>query len=69
MGCTKSKIQNVYEPSKYEPSPKSTSSSLDNNTQELLRTYENLQRRRLSYPIEKIFLPPVSRRRSRCQSE
>lgn len=65
MGCTKSRIQNIY-----EPSPKSTSSSsLDNETQYIVRSYENLQRRRLSYPIEKIFLPPVRRRRSRCQSE
>ena len=60
MGCTKSKMQ------VYEPSP---SSSLDNDTQELLRTYTNLQRRRLSYPIEKIFYPPTRQRRSRCQSE
>ena len=61
MGCTKSKIQNVYE--------QSSNSSLDNETDQLLRTYVNLQKRRVSYPIEKIFLPPVRRRRSRCQSE
>jgi len=61
MGCTKSKMQ-VYE----EPSP---SSSLDNDTQELLRTYTNLQRRRLSYPIEKIFYPPTRQRRPRFNSE
>ena len=69
MGCTKSRMQNVYDLSKYEPSPNSTSSSLDNETHHIVRSYENLQKRRLSYPIEKIFLPPVRRRRSRCQSE
>ncbi len=61
MGCTKSRIGNVYE--------QSSSSSLDNEVQELLRTYTNLQKRRLSYPIEKIFYPPTRQRRSRCQSE
>ena len=62
MGCTKSKMQNVYE----EPSP---SSSLDNDTQELLRTYANLQRRRMSYPIYHNFYPPTRQRRPRFNSE
>ena len=61
MGCTKSRIQNVYEPS--------PSSSLDNDTQELLTTYTNLQRRRMSYPTYHNFYPPTRQRRPRCQSE
>ena len=62
MGCTKSKIQNVYE--------ESSNSSLDNETSEIVSQYEILQRRRrMSYPTHHQFLPPVRRRRSRCQSE
>jgi len=57
MGCTKSKVQDTVD------------STLSDETSEMITQYETIQRRRLSYPIEKIFLPPVRRRRSRCQSE
>ena len=58
MGCTKSKKIYVID------------SSLSSETTDIITTYEKtLKKRRLSYPIEQIFLPPIrKRRRSRCNS-
>jgi len=43
MGCTKSKVQDKAE------------STLSDETSEMISQYESIQKRRLSYPIEKIF--------------
>ena len=57
MGCTKSKKIYVVD------------STLSDETSEMISQYESIQIRRVSYPIEKIFLPPIrKRRRSRCNS-
>ena len=58
MGCTKSKVQDNVD------------SSLSDETSEMISQYEKtLKKRRVSYPIEQIFLPPIrKRRRSRCNS-
>lgn len=58
MGCTKSKKIYVID------------SSLSSETKDIITTYEKtLKKRRVSYPIEQIFLPPIrKRRRSRCNS-
>lgn len=56
MGCTMSKIESNSEISSGE-------------TSEIVSTYEHLQRRRYSYPEEKIFLPETRKRRMRCKSE
>jgi hypothetical protein len=57
MGCTKSKVQDKVD------------STLSDETSEMISQYESIQKRRVSYPIEQIFLPPIrKRRRSRCNS-
>ena len=58
MGCTRSKKIYVVD------------STLSDETSEMISQYEKtLKKRTMSYPIEKIFLPPIrKRRRSRCNS-
>jgi len=58
MGCTRSKKIYVID------------SSLSSETTDIIATYEKtLKKRTMSYPIEKIFLPSIrKRRRSRCNS-